>query len=118
MKDVRKVVAAGRCLKVGAERLPQGTPVDGLLPEEELASLEAGGWIEDSVVAAAPAPAPARTSGELGVSPDPWGLDPDGLKGKSLQDLNLYIVERGAPPCPTVEAAIALLSKDYTPPEA
>lgn len=122
MNTPSKVVAPGRTVKVqGMGRCGPGTPLDGLLSEQEILSLQKDGWVIDAFPAAqaTPAAAPARTSGKVGESPDPWGLDPDGLRGRTLEELNLLIIERdqSMPPAASVDAAIALLSRDYVPPQ-
>lgn len=55
------------------------------------------------------------------VENSPWTLDPDGLKGKSLDELNVLIQERAQEdiqPMDTVEEAVAFLSQDYAPPSS
>jgi len=44
-----------------------------------------------------------------------WNLSPATLKGKSLDDLNALLIERGADPTTTVRAAKKILSADYDP---
>lgn len=48
-----------------------------------------------------------------------FAIDPDGLSGMDLDDLNVMISERdeNAQPCDTVEEAIGILSQDFVPAE-
>lgn len=59
-------------------------------------------------------------SGEVDLSKRLWDLDPDGLKGKSLEELNVMVAERDPeiPALDTVEEAVAWLSQDFVEPKA
>lgn len=55
----------------------------------------------------------------------PWTLDPRGLQGVDLEELQVMIIERHADEnfdveqaCPTAEAAISFLSQDFKEPES
>lgn len=60
-----------------------------------------------------------KKAGKQAVSQrvSPWDVDPSTIKGKSLDELNVMILERDAnqQPCTTVEEAIAFLSQDFKP---
>lgn len=63
------------------------------------------------------------SSGDLAPAPkiaSRWVLDPDALKGMTLDQLNVMVVERdeSIEPFDTVEEAIEWLSQDFVPAEA
>lgn len=83
--------------------------------DENTVTLKVDAEIE--TVGAAPKPeAPVEVATHTRVSH--WNLDPDGLRGKSLDDLNILVAERdpSVEPFTTVEEAIGWLSMDYSPP--
>lgn len=114
----RLVVVEGRSVKFKGRMYGPGESIDGL-SEKDTASLQQSGFLVRALEDAPPKPSKARDDGRLGVTSDPWGLDPDGLSTLSLEQLNLLIRERDAdrPPAPSKEAAIELLSRDFRPAE-
>lgn len=59
-------------------------------------------------------------AGRIEHAPSRWTLDPETLKGKDLEQLNVMVKERdeNERPFETVPEAVAFLSRDFKPPAA
>lgn len=119
----------GVTLKDGSTIVGPGTEIiEGMLtPEMAAALLRAGHLREDSPgespvdIFGAPTISAKERTGEDGIkaegnksksTPRKWNLTDEQLRGKSLEDMNVMIVERGGKPQTTVEDAIGLLQAE------
>lgn len=71
------------------------------------------GFLETYDPDAPPPPAPKGRTGR--TIPSIWTVDPDGIRGMSIEQLNIMILERddSIEPFETVEEAVAWLTQDY-----
>jgi hypothetical protein len=91
-----------------------GEKIDsGEFDQDLLDRLVAKGFLETYDPDAAPPPPPVGRTGR--VTPSIWTMDPDGIRGLALDQLNIMILERDdeVAPFETVEEAAAWLSQDY-----
>ena len=90
------------------EKIDSGEFDQGLLDR-----LVAKGFLEIYDPSAPPPPPPAGRTGR--VSPSIWTMDPDGIRGMSLDQLNVLILERddSVELFEDVDEAAAWLSKDF-----
>lgn len=110
------------CLTPSGKHLAPGSQVDPSdFSAPRLEQLIRAGFIvevgdepkQESAADEAP-PAPAKPPTTV---PSRWALDPDGLRGMDVDDLNVMILEidQDVDPFETAEEAIAWLTQDYVP---
>ncbi len=110
------VVAPNRSILFGVRHLMPGDDVIAVCGERLAQEHLRSGFavVQEETAAAAPTKAaPVKPD----LSSKKWGLDPDGLTGRTLEHLNLLVGERdpSMSPFETVEEAIAQLSSEFVP---
>ncbi len=104
------------CLAPGGARYKSLSEIDQAdFTPARIQSLITAGYLESFEPNARPAPAPAPQGRTGLVSPSVWVLDPADLQDKSLDELNVMILERDdeLEQFETVEEARAWLTQDY-----
>ncbi len=104
----------GRCYKPG-----ELVDASDFSPDQ-LARVVRGGYVVEVKDEPKPKKSKARKGRTGRTTPSKWVLDPDGLRGRGLERLNvmIYEIDPGAGPAATAEEAIHWLSQDYVEPKA
>lgn len=116
------VVCPGRsCIAPNKALLKPGTPVPDGIPPKLLSEWEKTGFIRRVGAEAAPAESPKaivdkdgglKPAKEKVITTGKFNYDPDKLEGKTLEELNVMLVDLNADPAETIKEAIGLLSAD------